>query len=360
VYESAARQIGLESLSCSSSLLLRSASPTGWFLNSKTKNPKKNTGGDMTKKPTKSICVPIDGSDNAKRSLDYLSLLFGNDHPLKVTLLYILPTLPPFLVDEQRKDPSVSKKLKAVESKNIEVAQKYLSEAKAVLVDKGFGNDAVETIYKQKERGISKDICQFSDKSAVDAVMVSTKGRTRIQSFFMGEISANLLENCPQNPIWLLEPTVKKKTVLICVDNSENALRAVDHAGFMLSGTDLPVILFHTKRHLRRFIPKEVVDEAPELEELWKHTAGEQIAPYMKRARKMLIDAGLEEGQISTKIVNGSRSAAADILRAAKRNECGTIVMGRRGLSGMKEFIMGSVTRKVMEDLNRKAVWIVR
>ena len=314
----------------------------------------------MTKKLIKSICVPIDGSENAMRSLDYLNFMFGPEHSLKVTLLYILPTLPPFLVEEQKKNSAVARKLKEVEAKNVDVAEKYLSEAKAVLVKKGFSSNAVKTIHYQKEMGVAKDICTFSNKSEVDAVMVSTKGRSRLQAFFMGEVSRNLLEHCPQSPIWLLEPVVKKKNVLVCVDNSENALRAVDHAGFMLSETDTPVILFHTKRHLRRFIPKEVIEEAPELEELWKHAAGEQIAPYMKKANEMLLQAGLKENQITTKIVDGSRSAADDILKAAKRYECGTIVMGRRGLTGVKEFIMGSVTRKVLEELSERAVWVVR
>ena len=314
----------------------------------------------MTKKLMKSICVPIDGSENAKRSLDYLNFMFGPGQSLKVTLLYILPTLPPFLVEEQKKNSAVARKLKEVEAKNVEVAGKYLSEAKAHLVEKGFNGDMIKTVHRQKEVGVAKDICSFSNKSEVDAVMVSTKGRSRLQSFFMGEVSRNLVEYGPKCPIWLLEPVVKKKNVLVCVDSSENAIRAVDHAGFMLSGTNIPVILFHTKRHLRRFIPKEVMEEAPELEELWKHAAGEQIAPYMKKAQEILLKSGLSADQISAKVVDGSRSAANDILKAAKRYDCGTIVMGRRGLTGVKELIMGSVTRKVLEDLNEKAVWIVR
>jgi hypothetical protein len=101
----------------------------------------------------------------------------------------------------------------------------------------------------------------------VDVVMVSTKGRIRLQAFFMpmGEVSPKLVEYCTQSPIWLLEPVVKKKNVSVCVCNSENVLRAVDHAGFMLSGTDKSVILFHTKRRLSRFVPKEVLKYTPGL-----------------------------------------------------------------------------------------------
>ncbi len=53
----------------------------------------------------------------------------------------------------------------------------------------------------------------------------------------------------------------------------------MDHAGFMLAGTECQVTLFHAMRDLGRFMPKEVLDEAPELEELWKQKAGEQIGP---------------------------------------------------------------------------------
>ena len=86
----------------------------------------------------------------------------------------------------------------------------------------------------------------------------------------MGEVASKLLEYCRVCPVWIVEGAVTSNRVLIAIDNSENALRAVDHAGFMLSGTDCPVTLFHTTQHLRGFVPLEVLEEAPELEEFWK------------------------------------------------------------------------------------------
>jgi nucleotide-binding universal stress UspA family protein len=112
-------------------------------------------------------------------------------------------------------------------------------------------------------------------------------------------------------------------------------------------------------RHLRRFVPQEVLEEAPELEELWKSKAGQEIEPYMKKAKEMLMVAGLNESQISKKVVDGSRSAASDIVVEARSNDYGTIVMGRRGISGVKEFFMGSVTSKVLQDCAGMAAWIV-
>ena len=313
----------------------------------------------MTAKVTKKIVVPVDGSEKSEKSLDYFRLMFGPDHALEVTILYILPTLPPILVDEKKKDKAVAQKLKAVEEKNIQLAEQILSAAKKAMLDKGFKENYIKTVYRKKEIGIARDICNWAESKRVDAIMISTRGRTRLQEFFMGEVSRRVLEYCPTSPTWMLEPVVKKKGVLVCVDSSDNALRAVDHTGFMLSGTDCPVVLFHSKRKLGGFVPNEIIKEVPELEDLWKNVDEAHVAPFMEKAQKILLKAGLNKDQIARKIVGGGRNAAGDIKKAAQRYDCGTIVLGRRGLTGIKELIMGSVTRKILEDLSGMAVWII-
>lgn len=308
---------------------------------------------------TKMIVVPVDGSENALRSLDYLHLMYGSKHNLEVTLKYVLPSLPPILADDRSLDRETATKLKTIENRSIRMAEKILTQAKNFLLEKGFEEERLQTVHRKKQSGIAQDICNWVESKRADAVLITTRGRSRLEAFFMGEISSKLLEFCRVCPVWIVQGMVKSKRVLIAIDSSENALRAVDHAGFMLSGTDCPVTLFHTVRHLRRFVPLEVLEEAPELEELWKTKAGQEIEPFMKKAKEMLVEAGLNESQISTKVVDGSRSAASDILEEARSNGYGTIVMGRRGRSGVKEFFMGSVSAKVLQNSTGMAVWIV-
>jgi nucleotide-binding universal stress UspA family protein len=308
---------------------------------------------------TKMVVVPVDGSENAERSLDYLDLVYGNKHNLEVTLKHILPSLPPILADDPSMKRETAMKLKTLENKSVRLAEKILAKAKSVLIEKGFDEDRVQTVFRKKDTGIARDICSWVESKRADAVLITTRGRSRLEAFFMGEISAKLLEYCRVCPVWIVEGQVTSNRVLIAIDNSENAIRAVDHAGFMLSGTDSHVTLFHTMRHLRRFVPLEVLEEAPELEELWKSKAGQEIEPYMKKAKEILLKAGLSENQISTRVAEGSRSAASDILEEARLKGYGTIVLGRRGLSGVKEFFMGSVTSKVLQDAAGLAVWIV-
>jgi nucleotide-binding universal stress UspA family protein len=308
---------------------------------------------------SKMVVVPVDGSENAHRSLEYIDLIYGKDHNLEVTLKYVLPSLPPILADDRSMKRETAMKLKTLENKNIRMAEQILSKAKNLLIKKGFKEDLVQTVSRKKDRGIAQDICNWVESKRADAVLMTTRGRSRLEAFFMGEVSSKLLEYCRVCPVWIVEGTVTSNRVLIAIDNSENALRAVDHAGFMLSGTDCPVTIFHSMRHLRRFVPQEVLDEAPELEELWKTKAGQAIEPFMTKAKEMLVKAGVSESQISKKVVDGSRSAASDILEEARNNEYGTIVMGRRGISGVQEFFMGSVSSKVLQSSTGMAIWIV-
>ena len=309
---------------------------------------------------TKSIIIPLDGSKNSLRSLEYLDLIYGPGHNLEVTLIHILPSLPPILTDEKSIDKQIRDRLKSVKKKNKEMAEQILSEAKNILLSKGFNEEKIKTCCQKRGITVTQDICNWASMKQVDTILLTKRGSTEIKSLFMGKVSTRLVEYRRNDPVWILEGLVDSKNVLVCVDNSENALRAVDHVGFMLSGTDCRITIFHTMRHLSRFVPMQVLEETEDLEKFWKNKAGREIAPYIKKAGEILLKAGLSEEQITTKVTESSRSAADDILKEARDNDYGTIVMGRRGLSAVKEFFMGSVTTSVLNRSTSLAIWIVQ
>jgi nucleotide-binding universal stress UspA family protein len=306
----------------------------------------------------KMIVVGVDGSENALKTLDYLGLMYGAKPSLVIVLLHVLPNLPQILVADANRQTKL--RLLDVEKKSIQMGEEILKEAKGILLKKGFKKDHIIAVHRKKKIGVARDMCNLAAEKRADSVLISAKGRSRLEAFFSGEVANRMLEYCSVCPVWIVEGSVKSKRVLIAMDSSENALRAVDHAGFMLSGTDCQVTLFHSKRHLRRFVPQEVIEAAPELEELWTNKAGEQIAPYMKKAKEMLIEAGIPEAQLKIEVVDGTRDAASDILREARSGDYGTIVLGRKGRSGVKEFFMGSTASKVLQNHTGKAVWIVQ
>ncbi len=311
---------------------------------------------------TRTIVVPVDGSPTALRSLEYLNLIYGPDqanHNLEVMLLYVIPTLPTALTDDPKLTREDKLRLKAVEDKNVEVADRLLGEAKKNIIQRGFQEKRIKTVHIKKKTDIARDMCFWTEKQGADALFITSRGRSRVQAFFMGEISRKLLEHCKVCPVWIVGASFRSKNVFAAIDSSENALRAVDHLGFLLSGTDCKVTLFHSLRNLRRFLPLEVLETAPDLQKIWEHKAGEQIAPYIRKAQEMLHAAGIDKCQISTKIVDGSRSPAKDIIDHAKRAGCETVVLGRRGQSAAQAFSMGSVAGKVLEGAEGMTVCVV-
>lgn len=308
----------------------------------------------------KMIVVPIDGSENALKPLDYINRIFGPKHNLRLSLVYLMPKLPPILIEESRKSRETVNQLQEMEKRNSQMAERILADAKDRLMKVGFAKKTVEAVFRKIEVGVARDICSWAEKSKkADAIFISSRGRSRLEAFFTGEIANKVLEYVKVCPVWMVKGKVKSKNVLLAVDKSENAMRAVEHAGFLLSGTDANVTVFHSKRDLRRFVPKEVLQEFPGVQKFWQSKAEEAVAPYMKKTREMLIQAGLAENQISLKLVDGSRSAARDILKEAEENAIGTVILGRKGYSNVKDYSMGSITKKVLDRASDMAVCIV-
>jgi len=309
---------------------------------------------------TKSIVVPLDGSENALKTLKYLKLIFGSQHNLDIILFHAIQSIPPILAEESKSNPDTARQVRELENRNKRLAKKILTAGKKALLDSGFDENRIQLVEFQKQIGIARDICGWSEKKEMDAIVLATRGRSRIEAFFMGETANKVLEFSRICPVWIVKEDVRLTPVLITLDTSENAIRAVDHAAFMLAGTDCEITLFYSKRNLFRFFSiSESFESMSELEDTWQAAAGREIVPTMQKAKQMLIKAGIEETQISVRIIDGSHNAASDILNAANRFGCGTIVMGQRGVTGVKEYSMGSVCRKVLQNSKAVALWLV-
>jgi nucleotide-binding universal stress UspA family protein len=313
----------------------------------------------MAQDTEKMVVVPIDGSENVLKTLNYINLVFGPQHPLKITLFYVLPRLPPGLAEEARKNSDTFNQLKNLEKKNAAMADRLLAAGQKRLIDMGFTAQTVESVFRNIEVGVARDIVNWSEKKRADAVILATRGRSKLVTYFLGEIANKVLEYGRICPVWMVKGSVKNRDALIAIDNSKNALRAVEHAGFMLSGTDAMVTLFHAKRELSHFIPDALAEEFPEFQKHWRRKAGKEIAPFMQKAKDMLLAAGLQDGQIATKVADSSRSAAVHILEEAQRAAAGSIFLGLHGYSSVKEYTMGGVTRKVLNHAADTAVCIV-
>jgi nucleotide-binding universal stress UspA family protein len=84
----------------------------------------------------------------------------------------------------------------------------------------------------------------------------------------------------------------------------------------------------------------------------------ELIEGAANKAKDLLLKAGFKKEKITLKVQAKKKGIARDIVAEAESGY-DTIVMGRRGLSGIKEFVMGSVSQKVLHSIKDVSFVIV-
>ena len=151
--------------------------------------------------------------------------------------------------------------------------------------------------------------------------------------------------------------------ILIAFDNSENAMRAVEYVARTFP-TENTITLFHV------FSDSAVLCDmhSPELAEYFiaqqsSFCALEEkkkalVKDAMEKAKTLLMDAGFSEKNISFRLETKKRGIARDILKEAEGG-FDLIVIGRRGLSAIAEFFIGSVSQKVLNAAKHVPVLIV-
>jgi nucleotide-binding universal stress UspA family protein len=146
------------------------------------------------------------------------------------------------------------------------------------------------------------------------------------------------------------------KKIMIAVDESENARRAVLYISQLLSGTTgFKVLILHVIRQ-----PEE--DYFPTLadKDKWLGEYKQQVDGMLAHYRQLLIAAGFDPADVSVRsTLRYCPSLAKCILAERIQTQCGTIVVGRQGLSRSEEFLFGSVSSKIVNHARDCTVWVV-
>jgi len=82
------------------------------------------------------------------------------------------------------------------------------------------------------------------------------------------------------------------------------------------------------------------------------------LADALEKAGQLLVNAGFDTAHIARKIQSAKNDVALEIIQEA-RTGYDLVVLGRRGLSSVKGFLMGSVSQKVLSALKDISVLIV-
>ncbi len=146
------------------------------------------------------------------------------------------------------------------------------------------------------------------------------------------------------------------KKILIAVDGSNDALKAVDYVGHLFAGMDaLRITLLHVIPYLPtsfwddgHVLNKEERESRKRVVDTWIRNQQQRVDPIFRSATETLEKRGIQAEQIETKGISDSADVAESILEEARDGKYQTLVLGRRGLSPARRIFMGSVTTKII------------
>jgi len=298
----------------------------------------------MTDHTKQEILVALDGSDRAFEAVRYISGLppFQKMHVVLFTVLDKVPEIYWDLGQGDMYDHRI-KEVRAWQATKRQQIEAYMKNAQRNLLKFGFSEDAVSVKIQERKTGITRDIIKEA-KSGYSAVVIGRKGHSKIKGLILGSVTTKLLASLDFVPLVVVGRFPASRKVLVAVDGSDASIRTVDYLGETLRNCDCDVTLIHVIRsEEKNFLEKAV----------------EKITPVFAMATSHLESWGFGPRHISTKIITGAMSRAGSILREAEEGGYGTIAVGRRGISQVREFAFGRVSNKVVQLAEEQVVWVV-
>jgi nucleotide-binding universal stress UspA family protein len=296
------------------------------------------------------LLIAVDGSEQSFEAVRYASQVLPPEKT-KVVLFHVQSNIPESFWDIE-KNPSFRHRLAPVAAwamQQEKAMEEFMERSRQLFVDRGVPEEAVTIKIQERQVGIARDIAREAQRD-YDAVVVGRWGVSKLKDLVWGSIANKLVGHLVQNPLWVVGGVPRPGKVLVALDTSEEAMRAVDYVGAMLEGTDWQITLFHVIRGFE--------DWLAELKEDYEQAA-KATSTVFEEASVRLEKVGLKGDRIFTKIVSGMTSRAEAIFLEAKNGGYGTIVVGRRGLSRVEEFFMGRVSSKVLQLAKDMTVWVV-
>ena len=281
--------------------------------------------------------------------------------PLTIALYHVQPPISQYLLDEAKKNRKAYTQLEALLRKNDNAARDLLNEIKESMIRRGFDGERVQLETQQRRAGLDRAILNFAQENLYDALVLGQRDLSGLQKTFMGSVSNRILQQPASIPIWLVKGEVSSpEKILVAVDGSKDAYRAVDHLAFMLTGNlNAKLSFFHVRPRLKDVCTIDFeATQTEQLESVIAESDRQCMDRFFEHALGRLKEAGIGKDRIELIAVEPMLKIGKAIVEMAEQGNFGTLVAGRRGMT--RTFLTGSVSEYLMDRLEDRALWIVQ
>jgi nucleotide-binding universal stress UspA family protein len=196
----------------------------------------------------------------------------------------------------------------------------------------------IDVEYHLREGDAAAELMRMAGELRPDLIVVGTHGRTGLSWLLAGSVATSIIRRAPCPVMALHRPERPRKAeeirvILHPTDFSEGCEAGLRVARSLARDLGARLVLFHVVPY--GFYANDMtvpVDPRSYLEAL--------------EEERQLIDGPDLKYPAEVRMARGD--AAEEILRAAEELDCGLIVMGTHGRTGLNRLLMGSITESVV------------
>ncbi len=187
----------------------------------------------------------------------------------------------------------------------------------------------------------AESIIQTAEEERSELIVVGHRGMTATSAFLLGGVSQKVATYAPCSVLVVKQPTPALHRVLLAVDGSEWSNKAVE----FLATVPLKAPLKLAVVTVWSSPPSE-----PRSPETGSAESSEGVSAMRVRDENLLQEVATRfrtgPYEVRTEWLHGDPATA--ILETAGRSQAELVVVGARGLKGIKRFLLGSVSQKVL------------
>lgn len=147
-----------------------------------------------------------------------------------------------------------------------------------------------------------------------------------------------------------------REKFLLAVDGSKASIRAVKYVGkfaSLMDNVQICILNVYPEPPPDYYSNGGILNDYVAMRE-------ERAAQMFKEARTLLLEAGVQEKQLSqlVRIAEG-KTISEEVLTVQGEGDYGTVVAGKRGVSKAEEFLFGSISNALARHSKHFTSWIV-
>ncbi|HKZ93594.1 MAG TPA: universal stress protein [Candidatus Bathyarchaeia archaeon] len=284
----------------------------------------------MPKSFFQKILLAVDGSETSLQA-EELSVMFAKKFQSKVTAVHAVPEQ---LLDLGAKTPTDIPK--AVLS---EVSEWFVTKGEDVLKNTQalFQEEGVKIEARLAHGDPAENIITLAAKEKFDLIIAGTRGETEAELYSLGSTAEKISRHAECSVLVVKEKSSISK-ILVGFDGSEKAQIGLKHAVHLAQKLDAEITVVNVQER-RLFEPKPAIAQ--------------------KLGKRILLQAAAELKGVDARQRLEFGNPAEGIIELANKENFDLIVVGSRGLSRAKRFLLGSVSDDVAHH-SRCSVLIAR